>query len=92
MQTLANSTVAGIPQWPVLPRSPLRPKKICLFPVLQPKKLGTVGRIFKKYFLLKYTREFYQNNQNAQLKRHVKKSALRTYTSTIRIVTYHASI
>jgi hypothetical protein len=23
MQTLANSTVAGIPQWPVLPRSPL---------------------------------------------------------------------
>jgi hypothetical protein len=24
MQTLANSTVAGIPQWPVLPRSPLQ--------------------------------------------------------------------
>jgi hypothetical protein len=23
MQTLANSTVAGIPQWPVLPRPPL---------------------------------------------------------------------
>jgi hypothetical protein len=24
MQTLANSRVAGIPQWPVLPYSPLR--------------------------------------------------------------------
>jgi hypothetical protein len=24
MQTLANSTVAGIPQWPGIPRSPLR--------------------------------------------------------------------
>jgi hypothetical protein len=53
MQTLANSTVAGIPQWPVLPRSPLTILQVHIFgwPVMRKESfihLGTQHIMLKK--------------------------------------------